>query len=276
VVSAYYDLTVPERGATAVMVEVPHAGLAVPDAVREQLRAGQDDIERDADIYVDKLCADVVGVGATLLSAHVSRYVVDLNRAPDDVDRETVPDHPSPKAMQPRGVVWRMTTTGAPALTRPLTGDELGARLASFHTPYHLTLEQELDRLRQRFGFVILVAAHSMPSMGRASHGDSGSRRADIVPGTRGRSTADARVIDEVDVHFRAAGLTVRHDDPYRGGYTTGHYGEPRANIHAVQIEINRALYVNEATGQPHDGHFQRLQKLLTELVERLGRLDLR
>jgi N-formylglutamate amidohydrolase len=115
-----------------------------------------------------------------------------------------------------------------------------------------------------------------MPSIGRASHGDTGVRRADIVPGTRGRSTADPRVIDLVDSHFRAAGLTVRHDDPYRGGYTTGHYGQPRAGVHAIQIEINRALYVNEATGEPLEGDFERLSKLMTELALRLGRLDLR
>jgi N-formylglutamate amidohydrolase len=275
-VSVFFDLAVPERGPTAVLVEVPHAGLAVPDVVRDQLRATQEDIERDADIYVDKLCTGVGDVGATLLAARVSRYVVDLNRAPDDVDRETVPDHPAAKAMQPRGVVWRMTTNGAPTLTRPLSASEFGERLAAFHTPYHETITRELARLRERFGFAILLAAHSMPSIGRASHGDTGVRRADIVPGTRGRSTADPRVIDLVDSHFRAAGLTVRHDDPYRGGYTTGHYGQPRAGVHAIQIEINRALYVNEATGEPLEGDFERLSKLMTELALRLGRLDLR
>ncbi len=274
--STFFHLERPEQGDTAVMVEVPHAGLAVPDRVRSQLLATQDDIERDADIYVDKLCAEVVGVGATLLAARVSRYVVDLNRAPDDVDRETVSDHPTPKALQPRGVVWRMTTTGAPALARPLTGAELADRLAHFHTPYHDALRQELERLSGRFGFALLVAAHSMPSVGRAGHGDTGVRRADIVPGTRGRNTADARVIDLVDSHFRAAGLSVRHDDPYRGGYTTSHYGRPSTGVHAVQIEINRALYVNESTGEPRHGDFERLRALITELVERLGRLDLR
>jgi N-formylglutamate amidohydrolase len=169
-----------------------------------------------------------------------------------------------------------MTTTGAPALARPLTGVELAERLARFHAPYHDVLGQELGRLVQRFGFTVLVAAHSMPSVGRAGHGDTGVRRADIVPGTRGRSTADGRVIDLVDAHFRAAGLSVRHDDPYRGGYTTSHYGRPSAGVHAIQIEINRALYVNEATGEPRDGDFERLQTLITDLVERLGRLDLR
>lgn len=275
-VSAYFNLAVPQRGATPVLVEVPHAGLAVPDGARHQLRATQDDLERDADIYVDQLCADAAETGATCLSARVSRYVVDLNRAPDDVDRETVPDFPTPKAMQARGVVWRMTTTGVPSLVRPLSGEEFEARLAAYYTPYHETLRKELGRLRDRFGFVALVAAHSMPSTGRGLRGERSVRRADIVPGTRGRSTADGRFIELVDAHFRAAGLTVRHDDPYRGGYTTGHYGRPRTGVHAVQIEINRGLYVDETTREPRAGNFERLQGLMTELFEKLGRLDLR
>jgi N-formylglutamate amidohydrolase len=272
----YFALSVPDRGAIPILVEVPHAGLGVPDLVRDQIAVSLEDIERDADIYVDKLAENATSVGATLLTARVSRYVVDLNRAPDDVDRETVPDHPSPKAMQPRGVVWRMTTLGERSLTRPLRWAELAQRIEVFHAPYHRTIESELARLEARFGFAVLVAVHSMPSVGRGGQLDRGVRRADIVPGTRGRTTCDGRVIDLVDAHFRAAGLSVRHDDPYRGGYTTGHYGRPDRGRHAIQIEINRALYVNEATGEPKPDDFERLQRLLLELFERLGRLDLR
>ncbi|RLB52799.1 MAG: N-formylglutamate amidohydrolase [Deltaproteobacteria bacterium] len=275
-VPAYFNLAVPTQGATPVLVEVPHAGLDVPDGVRHQLCATQVDLERDADIYVDQLCADAAETGATLLTARASRYVVDLNRAADDVDRETVSDRRGAKANQARGVVWRMTTTGVPSLTRPLTEREFANRLAEYYTPYHDTLGRELARLRERFGFATLVAAHSMPSVGRGARGEHRVRRADIVPGTRGRTTADARFIEMVDAHFRAAGLTVRHDDPYRGGYTTGHYGRPESGVHAVQIEINRALYVDETTRQPREGNFERLQRLMTELFDKLGRLDLR
>jgi N-formylglutamate amidohydrolase len=101
-------------------------------------------------------------------------------------------------------------------------------------------------------------------------------RRADVVPGTLGRTSADARVIELVDQHFRAAGLSVRHDEPYRGGFTTAHYGRPLAGIHAIQVELNRALYMDEATCLPKPGDFERLQALLQRLVARLGSLDLR
>jgi N-formylglutamate amidohydrolase len=160
-------------------------------------------------------------------------------------------------------------------LRRPLSYAELQQRLASFHAPYHATLRTELEAKRERHGHALLVAAHSMPSIGRAGHVDTGSRRADVVPGTRGRTTAHPRVIDAVDAHFRAAGLSVRHDDPYRGGYATGHYGRPGERIHAIQIELNRGLYVDEETGEPRRGDFEQLAALLLDLVEKLGTLDL-
>jgi len=258
------------------MIEVPHAGLTVPDDVRDELSAPPDALMRDADIYVDRLFGNAPHLGATMLSAKVSRYVVDLNRASDDVDATTVSGHPAPAGMQPRGVVWRCTTDGRPILRRTLPYKALLSRLARYYTPYHEALDGSLRSLRARFGYALLVAGHSMPSMGRSLHADSGARRADVVPGTQGRTTADARMIDLIDAHFRDAGLVVRHDDPYRGGYTTKHYGRPADGWHAVQIELNRALYVDEQTFEPKPGEFQRLQALLDGLVVKLKDLDLR
>jgi N-formylglutamate deformylase len=276
---AFFDLTVPDMtGAAArpVLVEVPHAGLSVPDEVKSELSAPADALSRDADIHVDKLYANAPRFGAALLRAHVSRYVVDLNRAQNDVDAATVSDHPTPALAQPRGVVWRATTDGRPVLTRPLSYAALNRRLQLFYVPYHKAVRETLDAMRARFGYAILLAGHSMPSRGRSLHVDAGVVRADIVPGTQGRTTADARIIDLADAHFRAAGLSVRHDDPYKGGFTTQHYGRPREHQHAIQIELNRALYVNEETFEPRKGDFERLQTVLDELVQKLCALDLR
>ena len=273
---AYFTLTKPDRGETPLVVEVPHAGLSVPEEVGAQTVVPREAIVRDADILVDKLYEAAPEQGATLLVAHVSRYVVDLNRGPDDVDRATVGDHPNARtALQPRGVVWRMTTDGIDVLQRPLTFEEFSRRISTFHTPYHLCLRKTLEERRERHGFAVLLAAHSMPSVGRAGHLDPGSRRADVVPGTLGRSTADARLIDLVDSHFRAAGLSVCHDEPYRGGWTTATHGRPAEHVHAIQIELNRALYANESTAQPKAGDFERLQSLLSDLVAKVGQLDL-
>lgn len=272
---APFELIVPERGRTPVVVEVPHAGLEVPEAVQRETDVDRASILRDADIYVDELYADAPALGASLLTTKLSRYVVDLNRAADDVDAATVVDHPSPRSVQPRGVVWRLSTDGRRVLRKPLRYAQLRARLAAYHTPYHDALQQELAQTRARFGYVILVAAHSMPSVGRSGHNDRSTRRANVVPGTQGRTSADARVIDLVDAHFREAGLSVRHDDPYRGGYTTQHYGRPAEACHVVQIELNRALYVHEDTGERRPGDFEKTRALVASLVAKLGTLSL-
>ncbi|MEM1414009.1 MAG: N-formylglutamate amidohydrolase [Myxococcota bacterium] len=274
--TSFFRLEHPETPRGPVLVEVPHAGLAIPDEVRPELSpTATDGRLRDADIYVDKLYANAAREGAALLVARASRYVVDLNRSADDVDLQTVPDHPSPRAVQPRGVVWRLATDGRPLLRRPLPYAEFQRRLERFHAPYHAAIRSELDRLRAGWGFAIALAAHSMPSMGRGLRSDRLVRRADVVPGTRGGTTADPRLIELVDQHFRQAGLSVRHDDPYRGGYTTAHYGRPSEGIHVVQIELNRALYVDERTGRPKSPELEALRDVLDGLVRSVCELRL-
>jgi N-formylglutamate amidohydrolase len=237
-----------------LVVEVPHAGLAVPDDVRGQLRVSTTDVMRDADLFVDRFYTSALAHGASLLVSHVSRYVVDLNRAEDDIDRDIVPDHPRPRPLQSRGVVWRTTTSGQPVMDGVLT---------------HAQLEQ---RQLRTFGTVLLVCAHSMPSVTRPG----APRRADVVPGSRGGTTTSPRVLDVLDARFRSEGLSVRHDDPYRGGYTTQRYGRPREGVHAVQIELNRALYVDERTSEPKDEAFARLARIIDALLGELAALDLR
>jgi len=272
--SSVLDFKAPEHGRTAVLVEVPHAGLTIPEPLRDEILASADTLRRDADLYVDALYELAPEAGAALLSARVSRYVVDLNRAPDDFELGGLDEPSSGRMGQPRGVVWRVTTDGRPALRTPLDAVALGQRLELYHAPYHARLREELEQTRARFGYALLVAGHSMPSVVRRGTREV-ERRADIVPGTLGGTSADRRVVELVDQHFRAAGLSVRHDDPYRGGFSTAHYGRPEQHLHAVQIEINRALYMDEVTCAPKGENFSRLQVVLRDLVRRLGSLEL-
>lgn len=232
---------------TPVVVEVPHAGLSVCAPALAYLAAPARAIGRDADLYVDELYADAPARGATLLTAHASRYIVDLNRSEADVDAEAI-EGVSASARATRGIVWRLTSDGARVLERPIPAAELERRLVTYYRPYHAALAQVLLRKRERFGFAILLAGHSMPSSGRAGHGDPRAVRADVVPGTRGRTSAAARFIDAVDAHARAGGYSVAHDDPYQGGFTTQHYGRPDLGVHVVQVELARRLYMDETT----------------------------
>ena len=230
---------------------------------------------QDSDIYVDRLYQRAPEHGATLLVSRVSRYVVDLNRGPEEVDSAAVPRHPKARHIPARGVVWRARTDGTPLLRAPLTQQQFERRIERYYEPYHQALRSEAARLHREHGHVVILAAHSMPSTGRRVFGGRFVRRADIVPGTRGRSTADGRIIDLVDRHFCDAGLSVKHDEPYRGGWTTASYGAPKRGQHAIQIELNRALYVDEKTSEIKRGDFEQLQRVLEGLVGRLGELML-
>ena len=252
-----FTVSEPARGETPVIVEVPHAGTWVPPAYMAPLVAPVRALGRDADLWVDALYAGAVEEGATLLVARTSRYVLDLNRSEDDWDEAAVETsaRASPPRMpgsMPRGLVWRLTTDGEPALARPLRRAELDERIRTIHRPYHAALRALIERKRATFGYAIVLAGHSMPSSPRVPHGVAApsrrDERADVVPGTQGRSTAAGALIDVVDAEARRAGFSVRHDDPYRGGYTTRHYGRPRDGVHAVQVELARRLYMNEAT----------------------------
>ena len=138
-----------------------------------------------------------------------------------------------------------------------------------------MPLRRLLQELKQQFGYAILLAGHSMPGSGRAGHGDTGNRRADIVPGSRSWTTAAPRVIHCPEELALKRGWSVAHDTPYRGGFTTMHYGQPEQGVHAVQVEINRALYMDEVTLAAKPTGFAQTQAFCDELVERLGQLDM-
>jgi N-formylglutamate amidohydrolase len=264
----------PRGPETAVVVEVPHAGLRVDPLTLPSLSAPARSIGIDADLYVDELYAGAPDAGATLLCAEYSRYVCDLNRSEQDVDPLAVAGGAAQRA--PHGLIWRDTTEGQRALYQPLSREELERRLASFYRPYHQCLVELLAAKAAKFGFSILLAGHSMPSRGRPGHSDTGRDRADVVPGSRGRTSASAAVIDTPERVARPRGWSVLHDDPYRGGFTTTFYGRPHQHQHALQVELSRRLYMNEATLEKRPGGFEETREFCTSLVAALGALDLR
>jgi N-formylglutamate amidohydrolase len=263
----------PPDGDSPVLVEVPHAGLAMDAESLSWLAAPAHFVARDADLYVDELLSSSPEFGATLLCANLSRYVVDLNRSPDDFDGGTVTGGPG--VDRPRGVVWRLTSSGMPALRKRLTAEEWQRRRSWVYQPYHDTLAAILERKRQRFGFALLLCGHSMPSPRRLTRSRSGlaitspeiCSLADLVPGTRGRTTAAAEWIDLVERVAEEHGLSVEHDTPYRGGFSTAHYGHPDHASHAVQIEIARHLYMDEETFKRKPEGFEKVQRFCNDLV---------
>jgi N-formylglutamate amidohydrolase len=219
---------------------------------------------RDADLLVDALFRDAPSLGASLLVANWSRHVIDLNRSALDIDSGTVAGSTKPAHLR-HGLIWRATGKGRALLTSPLAMEALHALLEAVHAPYHDALAQEIGRKKRIFGCAILLAAHSMPGTDAR-----GAPRADVVPGTCGRTTASAPVVETVERIARDHGFHVRHDDPYRGGYTTQTYGKPSLGVSAIQVEISRRLYASEEDAQPHE-QFERVRELANALVNGLG-----
>jgi N-formylglutamate amidohydrolase len=258
---APFDVLEPAGRESPVIVEVPHAGLDVPPPFLEPMAAPARALARDADLYVDALYEDATAEGASMIVARASRYVIDVNRAEGDVDAEVVEGARADVALQ-HGLVWRTTSEGERVLARKLTRAELEERLDGVWRPYHRALGQLITRKHERFGVCVVLAAHSMPSVERAGANGSGGRmpgrsaipRADVVPGTRGRRSAAPAFIDAVEAQATAQGWTVRHDEPYAGGFTTQHYGRPEVGVHVVQVELARRLYLDETSLRPGPG----------------------
>jgi N-formylglutamate deformylase len=272
---APFDVFRPTGAETPVIVEIPHAGLDVPAPFLDPIAAPARALARDADLYVDGLYEDAPAEGATVLACRTSRYAIDVNRAETDVDNEVVEGARGDVVLQ-HGLVWRTTSDGETALSRKLTRPELEERLDLIWRPYHGMLAALVEEKRARFGVAMVLAAHSMPSVERNARergraGTPARARADVVPGTRGRRSASGSLIDAVEEHATARGWTVRHDDPYAGGFTTQHYGRPATGVHVVQVELSRRLYLDEESLRP-GADFQGVRDWCRELIAKLGR----
>ena len=257
---------------TPVVVEIPHAGILVDAPSLAFMVAPLRSLGRDADLFVDAVFEGACALGATVVASRLSRYVLDLNRARDDFDGLSAEGGKAEG--RPRGLVWRTTTDGDPILTKRLPKAELERRLELLYDPYHRAVVHALEQKKARFGYAVLLCAHSMPSTGRRGHVDVGRGRADIVPGTRGRTTASAPVIACVDDAAAAAGYSVKHDDPYQGGFSTVAYGRPAEGVHAVQVELARRIYMDEDALRLTPDGLERARTFAKSLVSSLGRVS--
>lgn len=276
--SDYFRLIIPDAQTLPVVVDVPHAGEWIPEEVAREMTVKNQILKRDLDLYVDQIWQDAPTFGATLIASNVSRYVLDLNRADDDVSPRTVKGAVAidrPGYYKDRGVVWRTTTDGTPVMDHAMTQEAFARRIATFHTPYHAAIRKACERVRAKFGYCILVDGHSMPSRGRSGHTDPGSRRADIVPGDIDGASCASNLSNLLVDHFKTEGFSVKPNTPYKGGFITRHFGQPADHIHAIQIEINRELYMNERTFEIKAHGLERLRKSCAALLPKLGELQL-
>ena len=267
--SAIFSAELPDPPIHPVVVSVPHAGVGTA-GFAEPL-APDLDVRCDADLFVDELYR--LAHPSAFIAARLSRFICDLNRHPDDVSSRAVPSHPAPGNLDGRGFLWEVTTTGKRALTRALSHEEWERRRQT-HASYHGALAAALSRARDRFGFAILVDGHSMPSVGRHGHTDTGRERADIVPGDKQGTSCSPKLSRLVGEHFTQSGLRVAFNDPYKGGFITAHHGRPADGIHAIQIEMRRDLYMDESAFARRPDKMAALGETLAGLLRKLESFD--
>jgi len=258
----------PEERASAFIFASPHAGRAYDDAFARACLPPLTILRRSEDAYVDALFADAPQLGAPLICATFPRVFVDPNRARDELDPDMFDDpagfagpQVTARAGAGLGVIPRLAADGRALYAGRVSQAELGRRLTGFYDPYHARLRAEVETVRAAFGAAYVIDCHSMPS--------ASARGADIVLGDRYGASCSRALVARAEAHFRDLGFAVVRNRPYAGGYTTEHYGRPETGVEALQIEINRGLYLNEAEVRPAAG----LPSLRRALSDWMGRM---
>ncbi len=237
-------------------------------------------LRRSEDAFVDELFAAAARQGAPMVRALFPRSFVDVNREAYEVDTAMfegpLPGYAnsrSPRVAAGLGTVPRVAFDGQAIYRRRLPVSELERRIAWYYRPYHTALERLIAETRDRFGHCVLIDCHSMPSSSPGGVQPT-SGRVDFVLGDNHGAACAPALTYLVERWLLHNGYRVVRNQPYAGGFTTQHYGAPTQGVHALQIEINRALYMDESSLQPHTG-FAPLRQRLAELVEDVGRTTL-
>jgi N-formylglutamate amidohydrolase len=247
-------VTEPAAQAVPFVFNVPHAGAIYPSALLAESRLDAVALRRSEDAFVDELFGPVVGLGAPLMAARFPRAFLDLNREPYELDPRMfdgrLPPFANTRSMRVAGglgTIPRIVADGQEIYRGRIPVDDALRRIEWLYKPYHRMLRQLIHRTARAFGHAVLIDCHSMPSTSVSR--DEGAK-ADIVLGDRYGTSCATLLIDLVEAALRGRGYTVVRNKPYAGGFITEHYGEPALGRHALQIEINRALYMDERNMQ--------------------------
>ena len=271
-----FRLDGPSTAALPLILDSPHSGRQFPDdfgaAVSElELREGED-------CYVDELYAGGPEIGAPLLAALWPRTYLDPNRNAGDIDLGLIEGswpgeyRLSGKAKVGKALIWRTLEDGRPIYRGKLSVEKVRKRIESFHGPYHKAIQDLLNQTHARFGRVYHINCHSMRAVaGKQSEDRPGNARADFVLGDRDGTSCDPAFTEFVRATLAGMGYGVKVNDPYKGVELVRAYSDPKASRHSLQIEINKRLYMNEATLEKTEG-FRSLSTSLTELLKEISK----
>ncbi|MGB8813917.1 MAG: N-formylglutamate amidohydrolase [Paracoccaceae bacterium] len=278
-ISSAFTLIRPERHETCVIFSSPHSGREYPVAFLEASPLDPLTIRSSEDAFVDQLFRAAPGVGAPLLAARMPRAFIDLNRASDELDPaviEGVARAPhNPRVSSGLGVIPRVVANGRPIYRGKIALTEAEARIATVWQPYHAALRDLIEESHAAFGEAVLIDCHSMPHEAIEAHARPGHPRPDVVLGDRFGAAAGRDVVERIEAAFAGAGLRVVRNAPFAGAFIAQHYGRPSRRQHVVQIEIDRALYMDESRVEPR-ADFAVFQALMATVVADIAAIGLR
>lgn len=253
ILAGVFEVLRPARQTLPVVFASPHSGADYPESFVKGSALDAAMLRKSEDCFIDEIYRAAPEHGAPLIRALFPRAYLDPNREPFELDpgmfAEPLPSYVnthSPRVAAGLGTIARVVANGAEIYRDRLSFAEAAERINRFYRPYHRMLQELVEGTRRTFGWCLLVDCHSMPSVGGPMDADPGSTRVDFVLGDCFGAACDPAIADHVEAVLSDRGYTVTRNAPYSGGYTTVHYGRPRAGVHVLQIEINRALYMNE------------------------------
>lgn len=273
-----FDILEPAEWRGPVLFNSPHSGRVYPRAFLVASRLDVNTLRRSEDSFVDDLVMDVVKRGYPLMRAHFPRCFVDVNREPYELDPRMfdgrLPSFANTRSMRVAGglgTVARVVGDAQEIYDQRLSVDDAMRRIENLYKPYHRSLRKLFSRVHRDFGAATLVDCHSMPS---STGGKDERPRADVVIGDRYGTSCVAAVSETIEGTLRGLGYAVSRNKPYAGGFITEHYGNPAAGLHAIQIEVNRALYMDERRFE-RSADFDRLSRDLVSLADKLAAIPL-
>ncbi|RRH88079.1 N-formylglutamate amidohydrolase [Variovorax beijingensis] len=270
-------------GHTPLVLDSPHSGTVYPEDFRPACDLAT--LRRAEDTHVEKLYAFAPAMGAAWIEAHFPRSYLDANRDTTELDTALL-DGPwtGPLSTDPRvlskvrlgkGLVWKLTDEGLPIYDRLLGVDEVRARIDNCWRPYHAAVAEAIDSAHARHGYSIHINCHSMPAVAGSHATDfPGLVHADFVIGDRDGSTADPALSQRICEHLRARGYSVDYNHPYKGVELVRRHGRPAGQRHSIQVEVNRRLYMDEATLALDEAGAARLRQDLQSMVAMLLATD--
>ncbi|KUJ73621.1 N-formylglutamate amidohydrolase [Ruegeria marisrubri] len=272
--NAAYHISLPARRTSCVVFSSPHSGRDYPAEFLQRSVLGRHAIRSSEDAFVDMLFEPAAEYGAPLLKSAVPRAYLDLNRAAEELDPALIEgarrNGHNPRVASGLGVIPRVVANGRAIYRGKLPMAEAQRRIETYWHPYHARLQSLLDESRRQFGQAILVDCHSMPREAVAGLTRNRSARPEIVLGDRFGASASAEIVDRIEAAFAAAGLTVSRNAPFAGAYVTQTYGRPSRHQHAVQIEIDRSLYIDEAKIEPNE-NFETFRRVLRAVIAEIA-----